>query len=333
MKILDMHCDTLERLWKSEREGRPVSMESNRLQMDFRRMKASGCAVQNFAVWVDCGKYEKPMEAYRGMAEVFRRHMNDCRRLAAPVKNVREIRAVHKAGRIAAMLTVEDGGILEGDLERLSELAEDGVRMMTLTWNYNNELGTAAVKASEGDGGLTPLGKLCVERMEELSIIVDVAHLSDQGIRDVLETAKKPFVASHSNARALCPMARNLPDELLRKLGERGCVVGLNFFVPFLLRPLPWMTRKRLPLEKCYTKEQIMEAVVRHAKHLVNLCGSEGVGLGSDFDGIDPNPALPGCEAFPELYDALRRGGMAPSQIDRIFYDNAMRLYEELLPG
>lgn len=332
MKILDMHCDTLERLWNAEREGRSVSMEANALQLDFRRMKAAGYGLQNFAVWVDCGKYRRPMEAYRAMVDVFRRHMSACSRLAAPVKSVREISAVHKAGRIAGMLTVEDGGILEGNLDRLSELWEDGVRMMTLTWNYNNELGTAAVRASEGDSGLTPLGRACVEQMEELSIIVDVAHLSDQGIRDVLAVAKKPFVASHSNARALCPMARNLPDELLRQMGERGCVVGLNFFVPFLLRPLPWMARKHLPLEKSYTREQILDAMVQHVKHLVDMCGSEGVGLGSDLDGIDPNPAVPGCEALPDLYDALRRGGVAPSQIDRIFYDNAMRLYGELLP-
>ena len=332
MKIIDMHCDTLERLWSLEREGKAVSLESNSFQVDFRRMKSAGYVLQNFAIWVDCGKYNQPMEAYREMGAVFRRHMSACSRLAAPVRSSREMDAVWKAGRIAGMLTVEDGGILEGQLERLYELWEDGVRMMTLTWNYNNELGTAAAKAAEGDAGLTELGKQCVCQMEELSILVDVSHLSDQGIRDVLDVSKKPFVASHSNARALCPMARNLPDELLRKMGERGCVVGLNFFVPFLLPAPPWLRKNHASMEKYCTKEQILHAAAEHAKHLLDVCGSEGVGLGSDLDGITKNPALPGCEALPLLYDVLRRHKIAPSQIDRIFSGNVKRLYEQMLP-
>ncbi len=326
-----MHCDTVERMWSLQQEGKDISLITNNLHADMERMKASDYGLQNFAVWVDCGKYADPMETYRQMVQLFRRKISECGKYIAPVKSYRELEQVEKAGRICAMLTVEDGGIMGKDLDQLDALYEDGVRMMSLTWNYNNSLGTAAAKMGAGDRGLTKLGRECVTRMEDLSMIVDVAHLSDRGIADVLEVARKPFVASHSNARALCPMPRNLPDELLRSMGEHDCVIGLNFFVPFLLPALPWMAKKRLPLEKCYTKEKIMEAVVQHAKYIMDIAGSEHVGLGSDFDGIDRNPALPGCEAMPQLYDAMRRGGLAPSQIDGIFYRNVKRIYRDLL--
>lgn len=331
MKVLDMHCDTIERMWSLLQGGKEVSLLSNTLHADIQRMKDSDYILQNFAVWVDCKKYPDPMETYRQMVGLFAKRLSECNKLAAPVKSYREMEQVERAGRISAMLTVEDGGIMGSNLDLLDALYEDGVRMVSLTWNYNNALGTAAAKMEEGDGGLTPLGKTCVERMEELSMIVDVAHLSDRGIADLLSVAKKPFAASHSNARALCPMPRNLPDELLRQMGARGCVIGLNFFVPFLLPSHPWMKKKHLPLEKCYTKDRIMGAVVRHAKYLMDVAGSESVCLGSDFDGIDQNPALPGCEAMPLLYDALRRGGVTPSQIDGIFYRNGKQFYRELL--
>lgn len=334
MKIVDMHCDTLERMYASRREPAPVGLEQNSCHLDLKRMKKAGYFLQNFAVWVDCGKYQEPYRVYRDMVALYERQMARNRLRILKVASRQDLSVVEKSGRLGGMLTVEDAGILEGALHRLEELFADGVRMATLTWNYNNDMaGAAAMQATESRG-LTMKGRQCIEEMERLGIILDVSHLSDAGLRDVLGTAKKPFVASHSNARALCGMPRNLPDELLRAMGQRGCVIGLNYFVPFLMEPMPWMGRRmqRQHLSGCFTKGQILDRMVQHIVYLMDRAGEESVGLGSDFDGIETNPAMPGAESVPLLLEALERAGLRHRQIEKICGENVLRLYRELLP-
>ncbi len=344
MKVLDMHCDTIEKLWTQEKAGGTTSLVENALHVDAKRMKESGYLLQNFAIFVDMGKVASPYEAYAEMRECYRRHLSEASEYLKPVRNYEELRLVERSGKIGAMLTVEEGGVLEGKPERLEELYRDGVRMMTLTWNYNNELASAAMPRplnkggmtsdiAGSDEGLTRLGKECVHRMEALHMMLDVSHLSDRGISDALAITRTPMVASHSNARSICNIARNLPDELIRRLAERGGVIGLNFYLPFLLPGIPWRRRKGTEgeLSFLYTREQIVDAVVRHAKHLVGVGGTECVALGSDFDGITTNKALPDCASMPQLYDALRRAGFPHSVIDGIFYKNALRVYQDVL--
>ena len=156
-------------------------------------------------------------------------------------------------------------------------------------------------------------------------MIVDVSHLSDKGFYDVLECAKKPFVASHSNARAVCPCARNLTDSMIRSLGERGGVMGLNYCVDFLLEA------QCIPGGKEARIQAILNAAVNHARHIVDVGGMEVLGLGSDFDGIDVNEALPGAQSVERLWDALHGAGFTQSQLDGIFSENVLRVYREIL--
>ena len=203
--------------------------------------------------------------------------------------------------------------------------------MLTLTWNYQNELGSPNIDRKKKptlqdtfvpnvSDGMTEMGFAFVERMEELGMIVDVSHLSDAGFWDVARRAKRPFVASHSNARQICPCVRNLTDETIRALAEKGGVTGLNFCADFLTK-----AQENTP------NPGTVEAVVRHAKHIVKVGGMECLGLGSDFDGIDTHAELPGADAMERLWHALVKGGFTQDQADAVFGGNVLRLYREVL--
>jgi len=242
-----------------------------------------------------------------------------------------DIASNEKAGKMSGMLTVEEGAVCKGEIAKLQRLYDMGVRMLTLTWNYPNELGFPNLDSTRGKivdyfftpdtkGGLTDKGREFVAEMERLGMIVDVSHLSDAGFYDVLEVAKKPFVASHSNARGVCGCVRNLTDDMIRKLAERGGCTGLNFYADFL---------RTVPVGE--TNPGAIEDVVRHAMHITNVGGIEVLGLGSDFDGIDTNEALPGAESMDRLWDALHKAGYLRSELDKIFAGNVLRVYREVL--
>ena len=229
------------------------------------------------------------------------------------------------------MLTVEEGAVCKGDVEKLRTLYEMGVRMMTLTWNHPNEIGFPNLDAVRGEEkdflyipdterGPTERGREMVARMEELGMIVDVSHLSDAGFWDVLACTTKPFVASHSNARGMCRCVRNLTDDMLRALAERGGCTGLNF-CPDFLQEVP----------EGVQNPGTIETVVAHAKYITNIAGIEILGLGSDFDGIEGHAELKGVQSMELLWDALHKGGFTESQIDKIFYQNVLRVYGEIL--
>lgn len=351
--IVDMHCDTLDRLesfpvQENERNA-SESLRENQGQLDLLRMRQSGYLLQNFAIYVDLAKYPAGWERAMQLASRFQKEMREHGDLIGQVRNLRDMEENQKAGRMSAMLTVEEGGICEGRIERLQELYDLGVRMMTLTWNYPNELGNpaspkvialgneslAACKlplAGEGlegeqshrveipggqerrEKGLTPLGIEFVREMERLGILADISHLSDEGAWDVLKHTRKPIVASHSNARTICGHPRNLPDELIRAIGERGGCIGLNYYDAFVGgKP-----------------EEILEGLARHARHIVKVGGMACLGLGSDFDGIRQGAVLKGAESMHLLWEGLAKAGFTQRQLDGFFSKNILRVYREL---
>ena len=171
------------------------------------------------------------------------------------------------------------------------------------------------------ENGLTDLGRELVREMEQLGMIIDVSHLSDRGFYEVLELTTKPFVASHSNARGLCPHPRNMTDEMIRRLGERGGCMGLNFYQEFL----------RTGDSESEGIQGGLEALVRHAKHIIHVGGGDVLGLGSDFDGIDTNPDIPDVTAMERIWERLHRAGFSQGQLDKIFHENVLRVYREVL--
>ena len=324
MKIADMHCDTISALLKKQRAGLTDTLFENTLHMDLQRMRRAGYLLQNFALFADQKACEDLYKEAKAEYIVFAREMEKNRELISPVRTFAELEENQSQGKISALLTIEEGEVCQGSVDKLEEFYDLGVRMMTLVWNYDNSLSTSAVhslppkpRKYQGDRlGLTETGLEFVQRMEELGMILDVSHMSDEGIEDMLSITRKPFVASHSCARALCPHRRNLTDEFIRRMGEKGCVIGVNFYSRFL--------KEGMDFSKT-------EWIAEHILHMVHIGGIECIGLGSDFDGIDCGLELKNCEGMQLLAECLRKRGMTEGQIEHIFYKNVLRLYEELL--
>ncbi len=336
--IIDMHCDTVSEIRHRRTEKKEdCSLRENELHIDAKRLKESGYLLQCFALYVNlqgCGGIDghgvpKPEKAWADLQDLYRLYQQEMARntdLLQPVSNAAQLAECRREGKVAAVLTVEEGGVCGGSLERLEQLYAMGVRMMTLTWNYPNELGYPNLNAlnrlgyrelfqADGVHGLTETGKAFVARMEELGMLVDVSHLSDRGFWDVLQVSTRPFVASHSNARAVCPCVRNLTDEMIRSLAECGGVMGLNFCTDFL-----HTAPEGVP------NPGHLDHAVAHARHIFQIGGEDCLGLGSDFDGIDTNEALPGAQSMERLWTALKRDGFTERQLDKIFHANVLRV-------
>jgi membrane dipeptidase len=329
MKIIDMHCDTISEIMNRRRKGEDVSLLQNKMHLDLERMKESHYLLQNFALYVNLKKCDDPWEEVCALQNVYLKELEKNADRIAPVLRYEDIAVNEAAGKMSALLTVEEGGVCKGEIEKLQELYRMGVRMLTLTWNYPNELGFPNMDKDKGEDyfflpetekGLTERGCEFVAEMEHFGIIPDVSHLSDAGFYDVLEVTGKPFVASHSNARSVCGCVRNLTDDMIRKLAERGGCMGLNFYADFL-RTVP----------KGEPNPGVMEDLVCHARHITAVGGVDVLGLGSDFDGIDTNEALPGAQSMGLLWEALHRSGYHESELDKIFCENVLRVYRDVL--
>ena len=324
MKVADMHSDTIGMLLQMRREGQEIGLRKNCIHMDLEKMKQAEYLAQNFALFVDLKDYPNPYEEAKAQYALFAEELAKNTDMISQVFSYEELVKNQQEGKMSAFLTLEDGEVCLGSIEKLEEFYSYGARMMTMVWNYDNSLSSSNAsrklpfprRYSGNRPGLTETGIEFVERMEELGMIPDVSHMSDEGIKDLLQVAKKPFVASHSNARALCAHSRNLTDEFLRQMGEKGCLIGANYYSYFL--------KEGAEFSKT-------EWIADHILYMVNLAGIESVGLGSDFDGIDCELELSDCSKMHALAELLRKKGMAENQIEQIFYKNVMRLYKEVL--
>ena len=190
-----------------------------------------------------------------------------------------------------------------------------GIRIITLTWNYENKLGYPNANYIFKENGLTSLGKDILQEMEYLGIIPDASHLSDGGFYDLVKLCKKPFIASHSNSRAITNHPRNLTDEMIKLLSDKGGVMGMNFCSSFLGDE-----------ETSSIKE-----IIAHIKHIRNIAGIDVIALGSDFDGIDNEVEIQNCSEFYKLYDSLKKTGFTDNDVEKIFYKNVKRVFNDVL--
>ena len=329
MKVVDMHCDTIGEIYDRQKKGEAMSIRSNDFHLDLEKMAKGNYALQNFAMFVHLKKREKPFECAMEMIDRFYQEMEANKDLISVVKTYEDIEKNWKEGRMSAMLTLEEGGVCLGNLAFLRDFYRLGVRMMTLTWNFANELGYPNRIVMEGpekgcypdtEHGLTEQGIEFLEEMERIGMIIDISHLNDAGIWDVFSHTKKPFVASHSNARALASHPRNLTDEMIRQLGERGGVAGINYCPAFLH---DWRNGQK--------ERSLTEHMVRHMRHMINVGGLGCVGLGSDFDGICGELEIRDASKMSLLEEEMRTQGFLTSEIEAIFYRNVLRVYQEIL--
>lgn len=332
MKVIDMHCDTISEILSrnissensasNNREGEE-DLGENTLHISLDKMEKAGYLLQNFAMFVNMKKHEDPFGYCLELIDCFYRQMERYKTRIGLVLSYEDIEKNEREGKMSALLTVEEGGVTGLKLAHLRNLYRLGVRMITLTWNHENGIGYPNIHNGNFPNmsdGLTRYGIEFVEEMERLGMIIDVSHLSDKGFYDVLRYTRKPFVASHSNARALCAHGRNLTDDCIRLLAERGGVIGVNYYTDFLKKDMT-----------CEEEERSLWYIADHIEHIVGVGGYECVGLGSDFDGIPTNKGIPDCSYLPKLYDVLVSRGMKESVIEACFYKNVLRLYREIL--
>ncbi len=323
MKIVDLHCDTIMRFYGGEHLR---GLENSHINLD--KLRAGETLAQCFAIFVPThgsaarhGIPDDPAAYFDRAYQAYLRELALCSDRLAPAYTVADIARNEREGKVSAILTVEDGVTLDGKLENVDVYYKKGVRMVALTWNYENSLGYPQnPDPSRHVLGLKPFGIECVRRFNELGIAVDVSHLSEGGFWDVVRFSKKPFVASHSCCRALCDISRNLTDAQIKAVGEAGGVIGLNYCTAFL-HPVS---------DRSNDNFTTISELIRHLRHLVNLAGSEAVALGSDYDGIDSRLEWGDCGGQQRLVEAI----VAEFGVDtamKITHRNALRAFRDII--
>ena len=323
MKIVDFHCDTISQLYDIRESGENINLKQNRLHLDIEKMKKSDYMLQVFASYVDLGGNDKPLESCLSYIDLLYDEVKKNKDDIGMVYTYEDILTNIENNKMSALLSIEEGGVCKGNLSLLRNFYRLGVRMMTLTWNYENELaypnGHFYNEEKNERKGLKEKGFEFINEMEQLGMIIDVSHLSDDGIYDVYNNTSKPFIASHSNARSICSHQRNLTDDMIKKVGERGGLIGVNFYSSFLNNNYKSSDTSKI------------EDIINHIKYISNTGGIDCLGIGSDFDGIDCPLEFENSSKMQLICDEMKKSGFREEDIEKVFYKNALRLFKELL--
>lgn len=308
--MIDLHCDTIMQLLDHPDSG---DLYRNTWKIDIEKLQKAHSKVQDFALFINLGETNDPYGRYEEMRNLCTTQIHLYGEHIQHVLSYQDVKSVYESGKIGALMSIEEGGVLGGDLDKLKQAYQDGVRLITLTWNYPNGLGEP--HCGEQHKKLTPKGIEFVEVMQDLGIIVDCSHLNDAGTEQLGDILDVPFVASHSNAREVTAHTRNLPDNLIKLIANKGGVIGLNFAQSFL---------GTSPVSR-------IEDIVKHGLYLINKGGEDVVALGTDFDGIKPNTEIKDTSEMYRLYDAFKEAGLSVEQCEKLFWKNADRLLKEIL--
>jgi membrane dipeptidase len=325
--IFDLHCDAIWKIDLAREKNEKISLAKSALQIDEEKLVKGGYFAQCFAIYIP-NKFLNPYERCLNAIDLYYEELKNCVNLS-PVYEFSDFVKNNSAGKISSILTMEDGCPIGNDIKKLHHLYKLGVRMICLTHNLVNAIGFPNYGKYLSDGrpdyvtpntktGLTDFGKQLVQEMNRLGVIVDVSHLSDKGFYDVIEISKKPIMASHSNARAMCGSIRNLTDNMLKKLADNGGVMGINYAKGFL----------NDDKEK---GANTIECMVEHIKYIRNKIGVEHIALGSDFDGIDTDIELKDASMMPLVIQALEKNQFNIDEIEKITYKNAVRVFKECI--
>ena len=309
MDLFDGHCDTMMRCY---RYG--YGIRENWGNQDLRRTSAFGRYGQFFALFGEEVVENRVQlgEVLEAEYEIFRREMDKNQDLITFCRTGREAQEAFRQGKMAAFLSIEGADMIGCTLGGLERAWQMGVRAINLTWNHANVL--CGTTEEEPERGLSEQGKAFARRMQELGMLVDVSHMSDAAFWDVAELAAKPFVATHSNSRALCDHVRNLTDEMFLAIKASGGTAGINMYRTFLGEPTT------------------VDTVVAHMEHFLALGGEETVAMGGDLDGCyDEMPdGITGVEHIEKIYNRLLQRNYSESLVHAIFFDNFMRVVNEV---
>jgi len=355
VKICDLHCDSAM-IWQAG-----SSLEDTTLHVSLPYLEEANIGLQVFAAYV-------PASVPQGRRFEFAGRMIDCieQQIARHPDRIvicrdsGEVETASQQGKIAALLAVENGDAIEGDLRKLQRLYEMGVRLMTLVHSKSNEWVISCSDEQPRFDGLSAFGEQVVAAMNELGMIIDVSHAHDRAVERVLAGSTTPIVASHSGMYSISPVPRNLNDDLARAIADSGGVVG-TIFLPAFLDHTRWKSeneRNRKIFAELdrrtaaagadggevgrawrsfvgdfqETKDgdrMPLEKLLQHIDHLVGIAGEDHAAFGSDFDGIPETPAeLDDCRAFPTIVERLRRRGYSEQRLEKICWSNFLRVLE-----
>ncbi len=305
--VVDLHNDLMLEVQAGKRD---VTRRTPVGHSDLPRLREGGVDVQVFALFVHPTEVDRGRTRVSAFLDAFDRLAATHSGALGAATSVAEINALRAEGRLAVVLAVENASALEGDPSFVDALFARGVRMMSLTWNNSNGLADGALESTHG--GLTPLGRLVLARMQEGGMMVDVSHLSEKSFWDVLATTHGPIVASHSNAAGLTAHRRNLTDEQLHAIAQRGGVVGVNFVPAFL-------------------GGASLAQILDHATYMVTVMGPDHVALGSDFDGFTGRVnGLEDVSQLANLTAGLVARGQSTQTVKKILGENALRVFRDV---
>lgn len=351
--VVDTHGDIIS---DQIRSGIDVGKRQPGGQFDLARAKEGGLDVQVFSIWSDAsGGFALANRQIDSLEALARRHSDKLQL----VRTATELKSVVKSGRMAGLIGVEGGHMIENRIDKLEELAARGMTYMTLTWNNSTIWASSAYdewfkKDSLKQLGLSDLGKQIVKRMNDLGVIVDLSHVGEATVNDVIKVSSKPVMASHSSAYHFHAHQRNLKDEQIRAIAKTGGVVFVNFYSGFLdstysrkqakfnadhkaeLAELTkaYSNRSKAQSEinekykqELYAMRAPLDLLIDHIDHMVKLVGSKHVGLGADYDGAESYPQhLDDVSKYPVITEALLKRGYSKQAIKNILGGNFVRL-------
>ena len=354
--VVDTHYDTPTLMLES---GLDVGHKTDQSDVDFIRMSEGGVGAAFFAAFSPNGSdLKNPARKVLEMIDEVYRQVERYPDLAAMAFSADEIVDIHRKGKLAILLGIENGGAIEGSLRLLRDFQRLGVRYVTLTHNSNNDICDSATAEKPRWNGLSDFGREVVREMNRLGMIVDVSHISDASFYAVLELSRAPVLASHSSARALCPVPRNMSDEMIRALAAKGGVIQINFYSSFLdfgYSKKAEVVDRNLKPEMARLKEKYkddrsgymaaaiglwkknapppppIDVLINHIDHVVKLAGADAVGLGSDFDGAGGYPqGLEDVRGYPLITYRLLKKGYKEEDIRKILGGNLLRLFRQV---
>ena len=319
------------------------------------RMKKGGLTAEFFSLYVKPwyvahgGAARRTLDMIDSVYRAVERHPNELM-IATTAADIRRAKAQNK---IACLMGIEGGHAIENSLPTLREFHRLGVRYMTLTWNNANDWADSNRESKHN--GLTDFGKDVVREMNRLGMLVDVSHVGDKTMSDVLDLSKAPIIASHSSARALSNVPRNIPDDLLKRIAKNGGVVQVNFYSQFVdvttVKPQDAARSEKLRAQQAELNEKYkddperlseesdkLEAanplpplpiskLIDHIDHIVKVAGIDHVGIGADFDGANDMPeGARDVSMLPNITYELLKRGYSEQDIRKILGENLLRV-------
>jgi len=269
--FIDAHADTISRALLRD-PGQQSLYINNTLDVDFSRLSEFDAPVQVFVAWCSDRWVQTAFERTNYMFDFFEQEVAKHSHLIEIARDLDDIRRIAGEGKISAILAIEGGEALMGKIENLDHFYDRGVRILSLTWNRENELGFG--QATNSTSGLKPFGFEVIRRMDELGMILDVSHLNEEGFWDAHEASTRPYMASHSNAYSVMPHPRNLTDNQILAIAERGGIIGFNMFPQIITS----------------NSNAAMSDIMAHFRHFIEIGAGNHIGLGCDFDGISSMP-------------------------------------------